>query len=1067
MDNTTATSLFDKFVNETNLRKAWIKARFFAITNMQYFDKVAYDTFEAHLETNLLALRQELMLEHFTFSPLRVFEIPKGDATRKLYFEEPQDAVVTHAIMNVIGERFEAVLPPNIFGHRLNIGSDESKETFKRWSELYNQYTTNARSILQLPNQMWYEISDLTNYYPSINLNNLKGTITTQVTEARLLSLLNQLFSVQALNSQEEYEGIPGLPPGPAYAHFFANIYLIDFDRFMESNTLKYYRYVDDLCFACENQDYLKDLNGKIADFFKNRSDNQLSLSSSKTEQHPVSNGLPLIEHTAKLKYDLRFGVIDTIDQISEIQVDEAKRNAERLFRDIFVSVEREEDLEKIVVKSSGIIAKKLADHVVSRHEARNIAYGLLRLNPPKISAIRALISSLMKLSFDEVEPRQRFIRFLQESSIIIRITFLQLLMGGHSLPDEIYKLLQDNFLVDDNYLVRANAFLALQTHEHSIAIELLRSLQKQETSEYVIKHSIGCFAFLPESQRNTIWIDIASILEKTSTTINTLLIIIFRLIDDNSLPYQILEILFPPIRNHSTHNVYSAISTVFLASNFGNHSMLASSWELLKEKSDAEFSNIIIQVIGFSTFRRLIQKQQTSRLFSFSDSLVELGLPELATFGYQELTVHSDDTEVQRTAREKQGTLDVGSIIPGLPSWYTLQDCDKGLYCGLSDDPEYKCRHFESDTRQINGTLEIISPSRLNSEPDFPSQQDWLNYLQTMHKVKVISLIDCDILPTGQTFALYKIPNGYLTISEWLQREHFSSSEGDVLYLVSIILEKIEKTELATGFIFNNVNPCNVLWNPATQDVLFVNIGSALGIPRYVCINEKKSALHFQKEIGATTSSYFLGLLFLQLLSKTCPVELVQKMSYSFTGQSNSIRTVTAKLDILPHTKSLVFRLLHSKPDYRYSSIVTLTGDIQHILDFKKEISSQTSIDTVSISKLILVDYITFRLKIIQRDPTISYDSTVKRTDDILYRLSHDLELYNNEDLSYWRAKVTWWERGSKLTGIPLWMWLSPESKHLVSLAHTWKELVEQVNQSLSCKYDYVLSYLLLYNLI
>jgi hypothetical protein len=75
MDNTTATSLFDKFVNETNLRKAWIKARFFAITNMQYFDKVAYDTFEAHLETNLLALRQELMLEHFTFSPLRVLEM--------------------------------------------------------------------------------------------------------------------------------------------------------------------------------------------------------------------------------------------------------------------------------------------------------------------------------------------------------------------------------------------------------------------------------------------------------------------------------------------------------------------------------------------------------------------------------------------------------------------------------------------------------------------------------------------------------------------------------------------------------------------------------------------------------------------------------------------------------------------------------------------------------------------------------------------------------------------------------------------------------------------------------
>lgn len=100
-------SLFDKVIDETNFRKAWIKVRYYASTNLQCFDKPAYDTFEQHLDANLIALRHTVMNGIHSFSPLRVFEIPKGDDVRKIYFAEPKDAVVIQAIINVIGPIFE------------------------------------------------------------------------------------------------------------------------------------------------------------------------------------------------------------------------------------------------------------------------------------------------------------------------------------------------------------------------------------------------------------------------------------------------------------------------------------------------------------------------------------------------------------------------------------------------------------------------------------------------------------------------------------------------------------------------------------------------------------------------------------------------------------------------------------------------------------------------------------------------------------------------------------------------------------------------------------------------
>jgi hypothetical protein len=169
--------IFDKLIDETNLRKAWIRARQYASTNLQYFDKQAYDTFEIQLEANLIALQDALAGGEYEFSHLRVFEIPKGNDSRKIYFAEPKDAVVIQAILNVLAPIFEDEFSKFVFGYRLNVYDTESKQVFKDWPEQYDKYTTQVRTILNEAAEAWYEISDFTDFYPSINDSVLKGTL--------------------------------------------------------------------------------------------------------------------------------------------------------------------------------------------------------------------------------------------------------------------------------------------------------------------------------------------------------------------------------------------------------------------------------------------------------------------------------------------------------------------------------------------------------------------------------------------------------------------------------------------------------------------------------------------------------------------------------------------------------------------------------------------------------------------------------------------------------------------------------------------------------------------------
>ena len=120
--------------------------------------------------------------------------------------------------------------------------------------------------MLELSPSYWYQVTDITNFYPSIDKQKLVTKVAVKINDADVLKLLEEILHLKAINSAEIIEDVPGLWPGTIYSHFLANLYLDDFDKFMEKSTDGYVRYVDDMCFAVNNEESLKRVKSGTSD---------------------------------------------------------------------------------------------------------------------------------------------------------------------------------------------------------------------------------------------------------------------------------------------------------------------------------------------------------------------------------------------------------------------------------------------------------------------------------------------------------------------------------------------------------------------------------------------------------------------------------------------------------------------------------------------------------------------------------------------------------------------------------------------------------------------------------
>ncbi len=949
--------------------------------------------------------------------------------------------MVIQAVINVIGPVFEAEFSECSFGNRLNIGDRESHDIYRRWQDQYNSYVSVVRSFLDEGPDAWYLITDIENFYPSIRLERLRGLIAAKVTSERTLAIIELFLNLQAINLDEQLEPIEGLPVGAIYAHFFANFYLTQFDNLAVQCTRGYARYVDDICLVCQDKNSLKAAERLLGEYLERWDQGFKAI---KTERRSVKEWGPLIDHTRKMKYARRLDFIGALD-FSPEQI-EAVSDAERLFRDLYLVVEKEGDVDRLVEDAGFVISrlKKLREPNLD-----SVVYSLLEMRPLKPSTLRVALSCLLEIELPN--PSQRFQQYLVRRGDdwgYSRINLLQILPYFSQNAGEMKRLLIEEFSQDPSYLVRANTYCALKILAErgaiSLSIEELRHRRETETSPYALQRLLDCYAVVSE---DAVWLSLLSVVRPDSPEQAAAVARAFcQLLESKRIEPALLESVLPAFERIKTPDVESYIHLFYLTSRFGAFWMISQILNKARDQIGEQLSNELFSIVALEVIEELALQTQLGRLYQFSDFVNRVGLRTEASLGFEEVISRTRDVELRQRARVHRDALRQASVSIGLPEWYANDPtCNRGLYRESKGDSGYRCFEFFSEATHRAGTLELISVRRIQDN-GFSNVDEWAAYLHRLDREGLISLIAIGPYSengSDRVFCLYEKPEGFQTLVEWLQHPN---AEG--LLPVSVVLEMglslvqvISETK-CDDFHLRSVDPLNVLWN-STGKIKLLNIGASLGIPSYQCGVPECRVSSSRDEIGPSTATYHLGLLLLQLVRKECPLQAVN-LTRARYGDRLTLPDLVDMPDIPPQFRLILVRMLQKVPDYRYSSLHCLEQDLRDAAAFTRSLSALRSKNEEDATVWpTLQDFVTFRLKIISRNPELQNCPPIIQVHRMLGDLSGSLAFLSEAMLSTWQVYTRMRPQSSMFPSSFQARNLSPEGRRLLGIAEGWEEAV------------------------
>lgn len=211
----------------------------------------------------------ELLRDH---TVLKFYKHTRQEAekTRTLVTLGSTSRVATSAVIKQLVHFLNPHTSQNTFGYKINNGFAKG-QIFQPWLYKWIEFTGNIDSAISDPDYSKYYIvkTDIKKYYDEIPHDNLKrlllggddDTISTKLktlTESEMRRYVECIDFIFLIN-KKIIDGVKGLPQGPAYARWMAEIYLSSldeiFDKLIESGAIQLYqRYVDDIFFIATNE---------------------------------------------------------------------------------------------------------------------------------------------------------------------------------------------------------------------------------------------------------------------------------------------------------------------------------------------------------------------------------------------------------------------------------------------------------------------------------------------------------------------------------------------------------------------------------------------------------------------------------------------------------------------------------------------------------------------------------------------------------------------------------------------------------------------------------------------
>ncbi len=925
---------FENVYRKSNLYRAWEQVKDYARVDEAFFDIYSFENFEEHLEENIETIRFELRNHTYSPNPYRCYSIPKerkGDdfEYRHMAFVHPRDYVVIQAIINVIGPTFEKLFSNNsCLGYRLDTEGKTGNSIFYKWQSAWQNRKRRITSFLYYPEYYYYIKADISSFYDNINRVRLYELILDKIGSATeicqiIKSFLENSF-IKDSNGIEESCSTPtkGIPQGPAFSAFFANIYLNELDHLIEKKSFDYVRYVDDMVVLCKSKKEVEGIRELLDDYL---SSINLELNADKTKDPcPVTNSEPLLDFLGEMKYGMAGLFVREYYSEQLIPLQFLKTKLDDLLNIRHLNIYDLEEISKDLsyyLRMREKIEPKLDDLAISLGKKVIEEYPL---KPHHLVIIlEVLIKNQVDLSTVISKCRYPYVKIV----LCIVLTTLE------KTPPWAESLLSDFIKDESSYILRGTAYSVLSKLNREKYFHAILRVISHEENTYVIDRSLNCLITIQNDKAKMCFLELMK--RHFDVSLNEMINITIKWGDtmlDTLVKNQLKKIV-----KVNTSDLYIILEFIFTT-------------------CPNDFEELLLTL--FSKDKAVLMHQL---LFSSMDVIKKTA----AKRGYlaiaHQLTIYDyvknlksgwlRNTLLKAIEEWGIGTEELGpsTALSDINYWLTDGDPSKKYQKrqNLSSKEHRRQGGYQSllvrdEKTNENFVLEAVEEDILKENKiivDGTTTKDIKNQLEVN---KLSTIIDCfNNVEGGKKYWWFKyiIPDGYEILCNVCKKQKTIFDEQVALNIISSLFSQAEciKQHIDVEPI---VNPYTVILGEGNQ-VRLINL--FFGIPRKLYISADNNSI---TDASTTTNALFNGLLLYELISLKCPIESYKKLQSKIERTSQLISDSLPDATVSLHVAWILDRLCYpTRPQHRYVSLSTLKKDIKCFQNFRRHFQDKNLI--------------------------------------------------------------------------------------------------------------------------
>ena len=243
-------------------------------------DEMSVKVFKEDLQENLSDLVKSVLSSSYTPEPLKHIKIRKSatDEFRPIGIGALKDKIVQKTIAMELGGYFEKHFSDKSYAYRPHRGSIRA--------------ISRVKDFLQRGN-IWVYRSDIVNFFEMIDHDKLLSLLLQQISDERIVALIALYIKNGSFQRYKYLEHFEGIHQGDPLSPLLSNIYLNQFDWFMENNDISFVRFGDDFVLLAHSQ---KELDSEVAKITKFISSLSLSIKENKSyKAHAIKNGFDFL----------------------------------------------------------------------------------------------------------------------------------------------------------------------------------------------------------------------------------------------------------------------------------------------------------------------------------------------------------------------------------------------------------------------------------------------------------------------------------------------------------------------------------------------------------------------------------------------------------------------------------------------------------------------------------------------------------------------------------------------------------------------------------------------------